>query len=70
MKKKIFAFFAIVLAVTCFVFPSFAERGETVTTAESAIVPEQIAETEAFFLRCTVGAGLNYLWYIGETEQN
>lgn len=43
MKKKILAFFAIMLAVTCLVFPSFAEGAEVVTSTES----EQIADTES-----------------------
>lgn len=46
MKKKIFAFFAIVLAVTCLAFPSFAEGDEVATTDETAIASEQIAEVE------------------------
>lgn len=46
MKKKIFAFFAIALAVACLVFPSFAEGNETMTSVESTIEAEPATETE------------------------
>lgn len=46
MKNRIFAFFAIALAVACLVFPSFAEGDETMTSAESTIEAEQITETD------------------------
>lgn len=46
MKKKIFAFFAIMLAVTCLVFPSFAEGDEVVTSTESEQIADAETETE------------------------